>query len=48
MGSTTVEAAGSSLEQVLKVSEQMLKEAPERCDKLIGRWLGESARYAQV
>ena len=36
------------LEQVLKISERMLEEAPESCDKLIGRWLGESAKYAEV
>ncbi len=38
----------TQLEQVLKTSERMLEKHPETCDKLIRRWLGESARYAEV
>ena len=36
------------LERVLKTSEKMLEDQPELCDKLIERWLGEFARYAEV
>ena len=36
------------LERVLKASERMLQDNPEVCDKLISRWLGDSARYAEV
>ena len=38
----------TQLEQVLRISERMLEEDSARCDKLITRWLGESARYAEV
>ena len=36
------------LERVLKTSERMLEAHPEVCGKLIRRWLGEAARYAEV
>ena len=36
------------LERVVKTSEKMLEDNPRTCDRLIGRWLGEFARYAEV
>ena len=36
------------LERVLKASEKMLAKHPHICDKLIERWLGDAARYAEV
>ncbi len=36
------------LERVLKTSELLLAEHPDVCGKLIRRWLGDSARYAEV
>ena len=38
----------TQLKRVRELSEKMLADQPEICDKIIGRWMGQSAKYAEV